>query len=185
MAFVIDDHESNELFRRIMTTRFSWINAERRILKKERFFQFLNVYYSFCTIVGSVLAYVHSDNNLSLLTIFMSIFLLVAILYLNSQKYPEIACDYRKKYVNLYRLEFELNDISSFEKERFHKITDEYCRLLESTNNHSAFDYYCALHDEDRGTIGSEIKYWLGTLGRKLIEGGLLLLPVVAYILID
>lgn len=45
------------------------------------------------------------------MTVFMTISLLIVILYLNGQKYSEQAREYRKNYTELQKLEFELNNI--------------------------------------------------------------------------
>lgn len=66
----------------IWITRISRIHSEKRLLEKENFCRILNVYYSFLTIVLSILSFVKKDDLLCLSAIFMSIFLLVAILYL-------------------------------------------------------------------------------------------------------
>lgn len=90
-----------ELPDQIWTTRISRVNAEKRLIKKETFFQGINIYYSCLTIIFSILALINKDDRLSLMTVFMTISLLAAILYLNGQKYLEHAREYRRNYTEL------------------------------------------------------------------------------------
>lgn len=97
----------------IWTTRVSRVNAEKRLIAKESFAQGVNIYYSCVTIIFSILSLVHKDDKLSLMTVFMTISLLIVILYLNNQKYLEHAREYRKNYTALQKLEFELEGIEN------------------------------------------------------------------------
>ena len=101
----------------IWITRISRIHSEKRLLEKENFCRILNVYYSFLTIVLSILSFVKKDDLLCLSAIFMSIFLLVAILYLDSQKLYERAKNYRNNYSSLYSLELRLQHMSHADSE--------------------------------------------------------------------
>lgn len=124
----------------IWTTRVSRINAERRLVKKEKFIQVINIYYSCVTIIFSVLSLINGDNNLSLITTFMSICLLVTILYLNAERYMDHARDYRSNYTALHKLEMRLeNEIISTDE--IEKIRLEYCDLLDTTLNHTNLIY--------------------------------------------
>ena len=131
----------------IWITRISRIHSEKRLLEKENFCRFLNVYYSFLTIVLSILSFVKKDDLLCLLAIFTSIFLLIAILYLDSLKFYERARNYRNNYTSLYNLEFVLQHSTHLETEGLLSIEKQYCDLLNSNSNHTTFDYYCALAD--------------------------------------
>lgn len=187
----MEGNEIKSLSDCIWTTRIARINTEKRLVTKEDFCQFFNVYYSFFTIVFSIWAYCYQDSKLSLLTIFMSIFLLVGILYLNSQRYIEKAREYRRNYTDLQRLEFKLKHILPFEIDKIRSVENEYCQLLDSVCNHTTFDYYCALHDsrgeyrEQRYTISIKIKYWWGIIWRKLLIILLLILPGILYKLVS
>ena len=100
-----------DLSDQIWTTRISRVNAEKRLINKEAFFQGINIYYSCVTIIFSILTLLNNNEKLSLMTVFMTISLLIVILYLNGQKYSEQAREYRKNYTELQKLEFELNNI--------------------------------------------------------------------------
>lgn len=84
------------------------------------------------------------------MTVFMTISLLIVILYLNGQKYSEQAREYRKNYTELQKLEFELNNIDGDDVDLIKNIYNRYCDLLDSSSNHISFDYYETVH----GSIG-------------------------------
>lgn len=107
----MDKEIISRLSNQIWTTRISRVNAEKRLIAKENFFQWINIYYSCLTIIFSILSLYNKDDDLSLMTVFMTISLLVVILYLNGQKYLEHAREYRKNYTELQKLEFELNHV--------------------------------------------------------------------------
>ena len=151
----------NSLVNCIWITRIARIHSEKRLLRKEGLFQLLNVYYSFFTIVFSIIAAFFNDNKLSLLTIFMSIFLLVAILYLNAQKFIDHARDFRKNYTDLQKLEFKLKHVTYKETDKIRSIEKDYCTLLDSICNHSTFDYYCALHDSNGEYRIFHYQFWV------------------------
>ena len=96
----MDNDYINKLSDQIWITRISRVNAEKRLEKKEAFIQGINIYYSCTTIIFSILSYVTADNYLSLISIFMTISLLISIMYFNSQKYMQIAKDYKKTIQN-------------------------------------------------------------------------------------
>ena len=56
-----------DLSDQIWTTRISRVNAEKRLIDKESFFQAINIYYSCVTIIFSILALL---NNKKLLYLF-------------------------------------------------------------------------------------------------------------------
>ena len=70
------------------------------------------------------------------MTVFMTISLLIVILYLNGQKYSEQAREYRKNYTELQKLEFELNNIDGDDVDLIKNIYNRYCDLLDSSSNH-------------------------------------------------
>ena len=62
------------LANQIWTTRVSRVNAEKRLINKESFFQAINIYYSCLTIIFSILTLLNGnekngDEKLSLLTV--------------------------------------------------------------------------------------------------------------------
>ena len=127
----------------IWWTRISRIKAETRLINKESFIQFVNIYYSIIAIICSVISFAYNDQAMSLFTIIITIGLLVSILYLNAQKYLEQATDYRKNYTELHKLEMSLNE----EDADFKEIRMKYCDLMNSASNHIEYDYLRAIED--------------------------------------
>lgn len=179
-----------ELSDQIWTTRVSRVNAEKRLIKKEAFFQGINIYYSCFTIIFSILALINKDEKLSLMTVFMTISLFVVILYFNGQKYLEHAREYRKNYTELQKLEFDLKCIKEDDIESIKTLYTHYCNLLDLNNNHISFDYYETVH----GSSGEyRKKRWKSVRGmyywnvgwRVLLKGSIIILPVVLYVICE
>lgn len=175
-----------DLSDQIWTTRISRVNAEKRLINKEAFFQGINIYYSCVTIIFSILTLLNKNEKLSLMTVFMTISLLIVILYLNGQKYLEYAREYRKNYTELQKLEFELKNIESDDVELFKNIYNRYCDLLDSSSNHISFDYYETVHGSsgeyrNRKWKNVRCKYYYNVIWRVLLKICVILLPVVLY----
>ena len=175
-----------DLSDQIWTTRISRVNAEKRLVNKEAFFQGINIYYSCVTIIFSILTLLNNNEKLSLMTVFMTISLLIVILYLNGQKYSEQAREYRKNYTELQKLEFELNNIDGDDVDLIKNIYNRYCDLLDSSSNHISFDYYETVH----GSIGEykskkwrnvRCRYYYNVIWRFVLKICVIVLPVVLY----
>ena len=169
----------------IWITRVSRVNAEKRLLNKDSFIQGINIYYSCVTILFSILTLFNDNDKLSLITVFMTVSLLVTILYFNSLKYTDQARDFRTNYTQLYKLELELdeNDVS---EERLSKIKSEYCDLLNSSFNHITYDYYCTVNsaNEDfKKTRWHKIRfnYWVNLTWRIVVKIFVIILPILLY----
>ena len=89
----------------IWTTRISRVNAEQRLLNKEAFVEWLNIYYSFIIICLSIVLLQYNSKLLSYCNLFISLCLLLSILHLKSYKLKEQALSYRNNYSELYKLE--------------------------------------------------------------------------------
>lgn len=174
----------------IWTTRISRVNAERRLLMKEDFIQGINIYYSCILTIFSILSLVKPDNSsqLSLISTYMSVCLLIAILYTNSLRYREHARDYRTNYTALQKLEFRLNK-PSITFDEMEAINDEYCTLLDGAANHIQFDYYCTVaqsrgqYRTDRWKGLVKVKYYWGVSWRVAIMLSIIAFPVGVYIM--
>lgn len=177
-----------ELRDQIWTTRVSRINAERRLVKKERFIQGINIYYSCVTIIFSILSLIYSDNKLSLVTTCMSICLLVTILYLNTQRYMEHARDYRSNYTALHKLEMQLEN-ESITPEKVEEIRLKYCDLLDTAWNHVQYDYYCTVYQstgeyqKKRWKVKVIAGFFWGKVWRAMVMMALLIIPIAVYFL--
>lgn len=180
--------ETKVLKDQIWTTRVSRINAERRLVKKEKFIQGINIYYSCVTIIFSILSLINGDNDLSLITTFMSICLLVTILYLNAERYMDHARDYRSNYTALHKLEMRLEN-TNISPEEIEKIRLEYCNLLDSAWNHTTYDYYCTVFQSSGDYRTSRWKnnvlagFCWGKIWRATVMLALIILPLIVYYL--
>ena len=158
------------------------------MVNKNGFIQGINIYYSCVTIMFSILSLINNDNKLGLVTTFMTIAVLIAVLYLNSLRYTEIAREYRKNYTQLHQLELQLSN-DEISKSQIEEIKRKYCELLDSTCNHITFDFYCTV----AGSNGDyRKKYWdcikhkyrWGCLWRFLIKVIVTVLPIAIYVVL-
>ena len=129
---------------------------------------------------------VNKNEKLSLMTVFMTISLLIVILYLNGQKYSEQAREYRKNYTELQKLEFELNNIDGDDVDLIKNIYNRYCDLLDSSSNHISFDYYGTVHGSS-GEYKSKkwrnvrCRYYYNVIWRFVLKICVIVLPVGLY----
>ena len=171
----------------IWTTRVSRVNAERRLIDKEKFIQGINIYYSCMTIIFSIMSVVKNDAGLSMLTTYISISLFISVLYLSSQKYTEIAKGYRENYTSLQLLEFKLNHIQDKSDKEIYEVEKQYCDLLNTSINHKSYDYYCTVHGssgeyrKERWNTRIKFGFYGGKLWRMGIKLSLIILPLILY----
>ncbi len=176
--------DKEKLINIIWITRASRINAEKRLNSKSVFIQFINVYYSFFSIAFSIISFVFHDERIGLISIFVSIALLISILFLNQFKYNEIARNYRTNYTELYKLELELHgNVSS---DRISEIEKKYCDLLDSSCNHISYDYYLSVKNskEDyKKNLWKSVraKYYFEFMWRLIVKIMLIALPLFLF----
>lgn len=179
--------EIQSLQNQIWITRMSRVNAEKRLADKENFIQGINIYYSCVLIIFSILTLFEPNDKLSLVTVFMTIVLLIMILYFNGQRHLQSAREYRKNYTELQKLEFELEHLKEDEVDKISKIENRYCELMDSSSNHITYDYYMAVYrskEEYKSPLWDNMKgnFWWNRSWRFCVKGILIVLPVALYI---
>lgn len=184
----MDEKKLETLKDQIWSTRISRINAEKRILGKEQYIQFVNIYYSCITIIFSIMAFVNHDDKLSLLTIYMTISLLVSIVYLTSKNYTHLARKFRDNYTDLQQLEFKLSHLTLSDEEELKSIETSYCKFLKESENHITFDYYCTLYKSNdeykakkKWKSVSRSFYW-GVIWRFIVKLFFVVLPIILFL---
>lgn len=171
----------------IWITRISRVNAEKRLQHKDMFIQAINVYYSCVTILFSVLSYTNKDDILSLLATFVTIFLLISILFFNSQQYLKTAKNYKENYTELQKLEFKLKHLSIEEIDEIIVIEEKYCNLMNTYSNHITYDYYKTMFNADKEFRNNKncnyvcFLYLWGVLWRFILQATIILLPILLY----
>ncbi|MDE7398683.1 MAG: SLATT domain-containing protein [Oscillospiraceae bacterium] len=168
----------------VWTTRQARIKAEKRLEQKEMFIQFVNIYYSCFTIIFSLVSYVLGNDWLSLISLIMTISLLAVILFFNSMRFKDTARQFRENYTLLQKIEFELQFLSKDNIAEVRELQIQYCDLMNAYNNHTSFDYYCAVAEfdkEDRDKVWNKIwkKYYWGCIWRVLVKILIVVFPIV------
>lgn len=178
------DNNIEKLKNRIWTTRVSRVNTEKRLQQKESFIQAINIYYSCVTSIFSIMSCINNDEKLSIITVYMTISLLVSIMYLSSQKYGEKAQQYKENYISLNKLEFKLEHCDENDIEQ---IEEQYCDLLNDYSNHTTFDYYRTLKEssssfqEEKNWSKFKMNYYWGVIWRTTIKILIIVLPFLLY----
>ena len=168
----------------IWTTRISRVNAEKRIMEKEHFTENINIYYSCLLVIYSIIPYVFPQIRLSFVTLFLTVLLTISVVYIKGLKYKERARDYRKNYTELQKLEFRLSHVKTDEELCSSGIEEDYCTLLDSTENHTTFDFYKTVMESNgdykKSRLTTEIKrkYRWGVIWRLTIKLLILISPI-------
>ncbi len=179
-----------KLKNRVWTTKTSRINAERRLELKESFIQGINIYYSCICTIFSVLSLINGDQKLSVMTVFITIALFMAILYSNSQKNLEQAKDYKINYLQLMDIDFELQHITCEDEKQIREIETKYCEILNRSRNHIEFDYYRTVYSstgdyrKERWIAVRKMYYW-NVIWRWIVKIIVILFPIIVYVLCE
>ena len=78
------------------------------MLRNAKFIEFLNVWYSTCIIIMSLISYIRMNNDLSLLSLILSIGLIVSIVYVNATGLRDRSLAMKQNYIDLQLLLLEL-----------------------------------------------------------------------------
>ena len=155
---------------------------------QSRLIEFINAYYSASIIIFSILCTIKENQLMNLLNIFLSILLLIFILYFNNQQFYDRANKFRDNYTSLQNLEFRLMHLDDNCTDEIRKIEDEYCSLLRSVENHISYDYVVTLHYSNyeyrlkklgKKSYINSIKFYFGYIWRRTIAGILFLVPII------
>ena len=184
----MDSNYIKKLSDQIWITRISRVNAEKRLQNKDMFIQAINVYYSCITILFSILSYINKDDILSLLATFVTIFLLISILFFNSQQYLKTAKNYKENYTELQKLEFKLKHLGVEESKEIIDIEEKYCNLMNTYSNHITYDYYRTMFNANKAFRKEKncqyvcFLYLWGVLWRSILQVAIILLPILLYV---
>ena len=175
--------ESKKLQDKIWLTRKCRINASERLLRKAVYIESLNVWYSTCIIIMSLISYIRKNNDLSLLSLVLSIGLIVSIVYVNATGLRDRSFALKQNYIDLQLLLLELESDTDTKHEHIKK---KYGELLKSSENHLPIDmYHVKMRSAD---LRSEI-YWGGWFAiiwhfvwTTLLKCILIVLPVCLFL---
>lgn len=130
----------NKLSDRMWITRKARINMEKRLLLDLRIYTYLIPWYSVVLIAVSVLPSTVNDTLKNSISVLGSIIILVASLLLSQRDYRQECRLIKEQYIKIANL---INDAVTAEtnNESTDAIENEYSLLLQSTENHSEYDY--------------------------------------------
>lgn len=130
----------NKLSDRMWITRKARINMEKRLLLDLRIYTYLIPWYSILLIAVSVLPSAVNTTIKNSISVMGSIIVLVASLLLSQRDYRQECRLIKEQYIKIVKL---IHDAIAAEanNESTDAIENEYCLLLQSTENHSEYDY--------------------------------------------
>ena len=135
--------DKSEFSRKVYITYKSRINAAERLKNTEKFVQGINIYYSIFLTVLAIYSFSNNSERLSLMITIFSVIVTITIVYLASQKYGERAKSLKNNYIALSRLYACIEQNTS--EKQLDSFMDDYRNLLDSSENHSEYDYYKAM----------------------------------------
>ena len=134
----------SDLARQVYKTYKSRICAAERLKATDSFIRGLNIYYSLVLTTLTIYALIdETSQHLSVILIILSVMLTVSITFLSSKRYGERAKDLKNHYILLGQLEQEIQ--ASNDDKDLCKFREKYTVLLNSSENHTEYDYYSAM----------------------------------------
>lgn len=145
--------------RRMYITYKARINASERLKKTNAFIQGLNIYYSLFLTVLSIYSISTGTQKLSLVITVYSVVVTVTIVFLAAQNYGERAKSLKNNYVAICKLYNKIDDTIS--QDELHAICEEYNQLIDSSENHSEYDFFkaCMGIPEEREKLSKRQKF--------------------------
>lgn len=144
-----------QLLDTLYLTRKCRIEAAERYKKLDEKLSIINIYYSVVLIIFSIITISSNNSNVSISLISSSIlafaFNTVAIL----KNYKAIYLSLKQNYISIHKLYNTLMPLN--ENDDFSEYYIKYKELLDSCENHSTYDYYTVLlNDENLLNIAVE-----------------------------
>lgn len=167
---------------RVYTTRKSRINTSERLIKKEKFIQGINIYYSCVLIAVSIFGLNNQSYMMSLLSVIASISLTMSLLYISNQRYSERAQELKNNYICLQELYFKLEELNNETKD-LSAFEQQYIELLHSSENHSEMDYIKAQMTLKKASWKEKCKYYFITFLLLLIKLLIIVAPIIFILL--
>lgn len=191
----MNEEQIKSLSNKVWITRKCRINTSDRLVFTNKVTQFLINYYTLVILSISIWSLNTTDNtHFSLFTVIASLFLFGITVGVNSLNYRERIIYLKNCYIkldDLYAdLEILLSELPFIEKQegkrRFIEIRNEYSKVLESVENHNAYDFlkFQVFNQKDLIDYKHYIRYFLYKLYYGLIFIVLLLVPFSPVILI-
>ncbi|MFA1822981.1 SLATT domain-containing protein [Virgibacillus oceani] len=183
------------LSNKVWITRKCRINTSDRLVFTSKVIQVLINYYTLMILSISIWSLNTTNNNhLSLFVIIASLFLFAITIGINSLNYKERIIYLKSSYIKLDDLYIDLNilldELPFIEKKeaknRFIEIRNEYSKVLESVENHNAYDFikFQISNQEDDVGYKHYLRYYLYKIYYRLVFMVLFLVPFSPIIFI-
>ncbi|PKR76900.1 hypothetical protein CEY16_13920 [Halalkalibacillus sediminis] len=182
---------------RIYLTRKSRINTEDRLIKKNNFYQFINVYYSIVLVFSSILN-LQASPKTSLFLLSSSIALSLFSLFVISKNLTERQFSVKFNYIRLQELLNELDRIEDDLIAGIRKMSDivnsyeevnaKYISALSSVENQEEVDYLNFIKSTGFQNIkldsSQKIVLCKHAFKETMKRATLIIAPIIAYLLL-
>lgn len=175
----LDNRKSLE--RKIYITYKARINTAERLKANENFVQFLNIYYSLCLAAFSIYSINNKSYRLSLILVIASVMVTVVTVFLNTKKYSQRSKDLKSNYIALGELYQGIHGEENFDSCKFAGYSKKYANLLNSSENHSEFDYYRAVLNmkDEKIEFSRKFTFYLYRISRISVYVFFFILPLL------
>jgi hypothetical protein len=141
---------------RIWVTRKCRINASERLKNNDLFSQILIAYYSLFIIITTIIDMKNDHINFEVLTLALSIFILVASVFVLAMNYKERSLKLQTAYIKLNKIYREVEKKEATEED-FTEHLVEYDNVLECSENHAECDYLKVMFEVRNDPIYKDI----------------------------
>ncbi|MDA3779713.1 MAG: SLATT domain-containing protein [Bacteroidales bacterium] len=129
---------------KIWITRKTRINTEKRLKRYALISEVIMIIFSLVMVYLSIWNFVDQNIDINFLLICGSIGVLIASIYLSSQRFSERALQIRNCYIRLDELNFKVKSIEELgNKDSLKEAMTEYKETLLNIENHNDYDYLC------------------------------------------
>ena len=152
---------------KIWITRKARIFSEKRLKNQAIISNIIMIFYSFILVAFSIWNLVYGNETVSMFLVFSAIAVLIATIFLTSQRYTERSILIRTCYIRLDELYSKVKRAEEHnEKDSLEQYESEYAALLLNVENHTNYDYLClrfSLRNQKNTTLPQFTKksFWL------------------------
>ena len=176
-----------KLENRIWKTHNARIKAATRLLNKSKALDFYSTIYTICLTLLSAFSLINGDKLINYSSIFISIVIMGTVFYGNTMNYKDRYINMKDNYLKLGDLYYECLNQRIDNKFDIEYIYSKYSKLLNTTENHSEYDYISFLINDknERKNVStiSKIKYYLKKTKHIIIYITIFIIPVLLVIL--
>lgn len=179
------DEKVKEILKMMRTTKRSRMNAEKRLLKKDKFLKQIAINYSVFIIALSVINLGINSSIINYFLIIASLVVLSVSLYRGSENLVTRANKFKENYIKISKLDNELyvRSPENLNEEKVLEIDNEYQDILKNCDNHEFRDYHMTLK-KCHNSYSKVKNFWWNFCEEGIRIIFLYVLPTIAFLYI-